>query len=128
MSASSLHPSFMTMIEIRQELESLGVKTDSFIEKIKFIDALLSTRHFSTKTKLPSVSSSHKAAVQELLASLKLPRRLLSLVMERYNTCHSMIWLLDNSSRMSAFFFICSVGDSINSIIELEMKVSFVGL
>jgi len=90
----------MTMIEIRQELESLGVKTDSFIEKIEFIDALLSTRHSSTKTKLPSVSSLQKAAVQELLASLKLPRGLISSVMERYNTCHSMIWLLDNSSRM----------------------------
>lgn len=29
------------MIEIRQELESLGVKTDLFIEKIEIIDALM---------------------------------------------------------------------------------------
>ena len=91
----------MTMIEIRQELESLGVETDLFIEKIEFVDALVNARkESSTKTELPSVSSSQKAAVQELLVSLKLPRGLISSVMERYNTCHSMIWLLDNSSRM----------------------------
>jgi hypothetical protein len=103
MTASSVHPSSMSMIEIRQELELLGVNVDSFIEKIEFIDALVHARkESSTKTtKLPSVSSSPKeAAVAELLVSLKLPRGLLSSVMGRYNTCYSMIWLLDNSSRM----------------------------
>ena len=101
MSASSIHPSSMRVIEIRQELESLGVETDLFIEKIEFVDALVNARKESSmKTNLPSVSSSHKAAVQELLASLKLPRRLLPPVMERYNSCNLTIWLLDNSSRM----------------------------
>jgi hypothetical protein len=56
--SGSLHPSSMRMIEIRHELESLGVKMDSFIEKIEFIDALVHARkESSTKTKLPSVSS-----------------------------------------------------------------------
>ena len=62
--SGSLHPSSsMRMIEIRHELESLGVKMDSFIEKIEFIDALVHARkESSTKTKLPSVSSSSPKA------------------------------------------------------------------
>ena len=179
MSTASKVPSSMEMIEIRQELESLGVETDLFIEKIEFIDALVNARKESSmntplnseenvnqrrrasiigpnnntdylppsanrrsglmglrtsiqtgskalkaslppnlsfmqpnfdprndqglrsSANLPPASpSSPQVAVQELLASLQLPRGLLSSVMECYNSCHSTLWLLDNSSGM----------------------------
>ena len=40
----NVDPSAMTVKNLRQELESLGIDTQSFLEKSEFIDALLTAR------------------------------------------------------------------------------------
>ena len=40
----NVDPSAMTVKNLRQELESLGIDTRSFLEKSEFIDALLTAR------------------------------------------------------------------------------------
>ena len=62
----NVDPSAMTVKILRQELESLGIDTRSFLEKSEFIDALVTARKGANQLEggpSPSLASDSEAAV-----------------------------------------------------------------
>ena len=74
-------------------------------------------------------SLSPRTVFEGFLANLGLPHGLLMSVLECYNSCHSMVWLLDNSSYMKvrdSHVIVCPMGggDGTSHKIECRNNVS----